>query len=107
MEVTQSIDLIKKVLTDDTDSAERKLERISRFLPSEYRYKFISHKDLLLDSAKESGRTRFRLIATMNSNISIFFWCDEQQNFIGMCPSLNAELEGKYSNGIHHIDNLS
>ena len=44
-------------------------------------------KDLLLKMAQKSCKNRFRLLAAMNPHPTqwVFMWCDEEQNFIGMC----------------------
>lgn len=83
---------IRKILVDTEYTAEERLKQIQYHLPDEnYDYKFYSTKKVLLDCAKESGAKKFKLLATMNSNISIFQWCDKENNFLGMCPPKEAE----------------
>ena len=46
-------------------------------------------KDLLLDFATESKRTKFKLIGRVNtSGLELMEWCDDRQNFDGMCSSI-------------------
>lgn len=57
-------------------------------------------KDLILKMALESGKDRFRLLASMNSTPWIFMWCDEESNFVGMCNN------GRYKNCDYTFDEL-
>ena len=87
MELVQGISNIRKILVDTNHTPEEKLKKIEFYLPNkDYDYVFCSSKDLLLKFAIDSGAKRFKLVATMNSNIGIFQWCDQEYNFLGLCP---------------------
>ena len=84
MDLTSSINNLRRILEDDDPDASFILKRIKMNFPKDEDFKFISHKDLILEQAKESVSTKFRLLATMNGSISIFNWCNVQYNFVGM-----------------------
>lgn len=87
MSLTASLYSIKRTLGEPYSDTE-KINNIKYYLPNidEYGYKF-SKKDLLLRIAEESGYKKFRLLSNINEGNNIFMWCDEEFNFIGMCPN--------------------
>ena len=95
MEIVQGIHTIREVLKNDKYDSLEKLKIIGWALPGEDEYKFHSCKDLILEQAKYSFSTKFRLVATMNSQISIFNWCDTEYNFLGMCKDTRYPGEHK------------
>jgi len=105
MEVCSAIHTIKRLLVDEDLSDTNRLLSIEYSLPTDDEYCFYSMKDLLLNQAKESGKSSFKLLATMNSRISIFQWCDDEQNFVGMCPD-NIYDESKYKNVSYTLEQL-
>ena len=53
-------------------------------------------KDLLLEFATESKRTKFKLIGRVNtSGLELMEWCNDRQNFDGMCSSIEAIKQAK------------
>src|SRR6478735_1165358 len=98
MQIKLGLKQILDILNDNNLSSDKKLSLIDVFLPRKTEYKFVSMKDLLLKQASESKSTKFRLLGTMNDDICIFNWCDEEYNFIGMCPSKEyTDLKVEYS----------
>lgn len=92
MRIEDSIRTIKNILDNDKYPDNYKLMLIEQSFPNMEFYEFISVKDDLLKQAYNSNHTKFRLIAAMNSNPqSIFNWCDDEYNFIGMC--IDSEYE--------------
>lgn len=46
-------------------------------------------KDLLMEFATNSKRTKFKLIGRVNtSGLELMEWCNDRQNFDGMCSSI-------------------
>ena len=86
MSLTAAIYGIKRTLDEPYPDAD-KLDNIKFYLPNieEFGYKF-SKKNLLIRIAEESGYKKFRLLSNINEGNNIFMWCDEEYNFIGMCP---------------------
>jgi hypothetical protein len=84
MSICNAIFRIQEILKSEKLDAEDKLQMIKAFLPKEEEHKFISHKEILLEQAKNSVSQKFRLLATMNDSINIFNWSNVQYNFIGM-----------------------
>lgn len=69
-------------LEDNYKRIKSKIESIGNYGD----YDFHSSKDMLLKQAANcKPESKFRLLATMNDNITIFNWCNAQFNFIGMC----------------------
>jgi hypothetical protein len=53
-------------------------------------------KDLLLEFATKSKRTKFKLIGRVNtSGLELMEWCDDIQNFDGMCSSIEDIKQAK------------
>lgn len=53
----------------------------------EERYgKFTSYADLMLENAKNSASTHFKLILFTNDTRNMFQWCNDEYNFVGACP---------------------
>ena len=64
-------------------------------------------KDLLLDFATESKRTKFKLIGRVNtSGLELMEWCDDRQNFDGMCSSIEDIKQVKNGNYIKRTYSL-
>lgn len=86
MSLTASIYGIKRTLEESYSDAD-KIDGIRFYLPKieEFGYKY-SKKDLLLRIAKDSNYNKFRLLSNINEGNNIFMWCNEEYNFIGMCP---------------------
>jgi hypothetical protein len=54
-------------------------------------------KDWLLELAKESKQTKFKLIARVNtSGLELMQWCDKAYNFTGMCDNIEDIKSYKY-----------
>lgn len=97
MEVGKSIFDIRNYLKDENLSDKRKLEFIANAVDNDDRYKFHSTKELLLRWANDSGAKKFRLVATMNSDLYISNWCNAQQNFLGMCFKVYDDDDKDYT----------
>ncbi len=53
-------------------------------------------KDLLMEFATESKRTKFKLIGRVNtSGLELMEWCNDRHNFDGMCSSIEAIKSAK------------
>jgi hypothetical protein len=67
-------------------------------------------KDWLLEMATESKRTKFKLIARVNtSGLELMEWCDDIQNFDGMCSSIeNIKMckDGRYMKRTYTLEEL-
>ena len=58
-------------------------------------------KDFMLQMAKESGYTEFRLIGRVNdTGLELMEWCEDAYNFGGMCPNKNDNKT--YKDGNYH-----
>lgn len=63
--------------------------------------------DLLLNFATESKRTKFKLIGRVNtSGLELMEWCDDIQNFDGMCSSIEDIKQVKNGNYIKRTYSL-
>lgn len=79
---------IQNIANDNTISNDTKIGMIWNALSVDKTTdNYHSVKDMLLEQAKDSGKTKFRLLCGMNDiiNSSLFNWCDTEDNFIGMC----------------------
>ncbi len=86
MDIVQGINRIRGILADNDMPNDYKLQMIGYSLPDKEReYQFHSTKDLCIRQAESSGKSKFKLLATMNNQISIFQWNNEAYNFEGMC----------------------
>lgn len=67
-------------------------------------------KDLMLRWATESGRSEFKLIGKVNDGgLSLMEWCDDAQNFDGMCSSiesLTSHKDGEYLRRTYSLEEL-
>jgi len=87
MSVAAALKSIEKVILESKDTDSDKLRRVKYLLPDIKDFDYKSMKELLVEWALESGCDRFRLLANINESNNIFMWCDEEYNFIGMCPN--------------------
>lgn len=88
MDIVQGIHRIRQILADSDMPNDQKLQIIGYSLPDKDKeYQFHSTKDLCIRQAKDSGKSKFKLLATMNNQINIFQWNNEEYNFVGMCPN--------------------
>lgn len=67
-------------------------------------------KDWLLEMATESKRTKFKLIARVNTGgLELMEWCDDIYNFDGMCSSIEAiksAKSGRYMKRTYSLEEL-
>lgn len=77
------ISQINRILESDK-SDERKLDFIKSIFPKPEEFPFISMIETNLEYARKSGKTKFRLLTTLNDNLMLFAWCNVQYNFIGI-----------------------
>lgn len=90
---------VLRMLQDNTDGNKRTREMAIRQL--EYSMEHAKNscnqtKDLLMEFAIDSKRTKFKLIGRVNtSGLELMEWCDEAYNFDGMCSSIEGIKEAK------------
>lgn len=67
-------------------------------------------KDWLLEMATESKRTKFKLIARVNTGgLELMEWCDDIYNFDSMCSSIEAiksTKDGRYVKRTYSLEEL-
>lgn len=67
-------------------------------------------KDLLMEFATDSKRTKFKLIGRVNtSGLELMEWCNDRQNFDGMCSSIEdikSAKNGEYVKRTYSLEEL-
>jgi hypothetical protein len=67
-------------------------------------------KDLLMEFATESKRTKFKLIGRVNtSGLELMEWCNDIYNFDGMCSSIEgikSAKNGRYVKRTYSLEEL-
>lgn len=90
-------------------------ERMSSYI--EYSLELVSEDckrpqkaDFLLEQARTSGRTHFKLIGKVNSGgLQLMEWCDEAWNFDGMCSDIEiikTHKDGEYMKRTYTLEEL-
>ena len=77
----------------DVTDADESRNIALRYLESSLKYcneSATQTKDMLLDFARDSGMTKFKLIGRVNtSGMELMEWCDDAYNFDWMCSSVD------------------
>lgn len=72
--------------------------------------KYPQKPDFLLEQARESGRTHFKLIGKVNDGgLQLMEWCDEAWNFDGMCSDIEiikTHKDGEYMKRTYTLEEL-
>lgn len=101
-----------RVLQDDNLDDKRAREMALNYLDSAHEYSRVQLQDntLLMEFAKTSGRSKFKLIGRVNtSGLELMEWCDDAQNFDGMCSSFNdikSAKDGVYVKRTYSLEEL-
>lgn len=104
----QALQILKNDRFTDDEARKRAIMYLEDSM--EHCQKGNQTKDWLLEQAKDSKRTKFRLIARVNtSGLELMEWCDDIYNFDGMCSSIEAiksAKDGRYMRRTYSLEEL-